>query len=131
MQVPASAIQVSTVCSARLASPGYLPPPQVSKHTSKRDSRSPVPSLVPGPDMSKDPNGFYGVTWGARPSDVLDLIQVTSREHVQEYELKQGPPQLGEVTVDSVRLFTFDGQFARVAIHYRGEQTHRRVLAHN
>ncbi|MDC8446888.1 MAG: hypothetical protein LV473_00875 [Nitrospira sp.] len=44
--------------------------------------------------------------------------------------MKRGPLKLGEATVDSLRFVTFDEQFARVTIHYRGNQTHNQILTH-
>ena len=91
---------------------------------------SSVQNSVLGGDMAKDPNGFYGITWGAQLADALDLIQVETGEHVQAYELKHGPPKVGDAAVESLRFVTFDGQFARVTIHYRGSQTHNQILTH-
>lgn len=85
--------------------------------------------LAAGP-MTTDPNGFYGFQWGTSLSEVQDLIKVESGEHIQAYELKRGPLKLGEATVDSLRFVTFDEQFARVTIHYRGNQTHNQILTH-
>src|SRR5438132_6835285 len=89
-----------------------------------------IPSSVLGGDMAKDPNGFYGITWGAPLADVLDLIQVESGEHIQAYELKHGLPKVGDAAVESLRFVTFDRQFARVTIHYQGSQTHNQIMTH-
>lgn len=89
-----------------------------------------LPSHLAAGPMTTDPNGFYGFQWGTSLSDVQDLIKVESGEHVQTYELKRGAPKLGEATVDSIRFVTFDEQFARVTIHYRGNQTHNQILTH-
>jgi hypothetical protein len=89
-----------------------------------------VPSSVLGGGIVKDPNGFDGITWGASLADVPDLIEVETGEHIQSYELRHGPPKVGDVAVESLRFVTFDGQFARVTIHYRGNQTHNRMLAY-
>ena len=80
--------------------------------------------------MTTDPNGFYGFQWGTSLLEVQDLIKIESGEHVQAYELKRGPLKLGEATVDSLRFVTFDEQFARVTIHYRGNQIHNQILTH-
>ena len=88
-----------------------------------------LPDHPAGP-MTADPNGFYGFQWGALLADVQDLIKVESGEHIQKYELKQGPPKVGDAVVDSLRFVTFDGQFARVTIHYHGAQTHNTIMVH-
>ena len=80
--------------------------------------------------MAKDPSGFYGIPWGARLADVQDLVQVESGEDVQAYELKKGPPSLGEARVESLRFVTFKGKFARATIRYRGDQSHTQILAY-
>lgn len=85
--------------------------------------------IVAGP-MTADPNGFNGFQWGTLLADIQDLIKVESGEHIQKYELKQGPPKVGDGVVDSLRFVTFDGQFARVTIHYHGGQTHNTIMVH-
>jgi hypothetical protein len=89
-----------------------------------------IQSSVLGGDMAKDPNGFYGMTWGTQLADVPNLIQVETGGQVQAYELKDGPPKVGDATIESLRFVTFDGQFARVTIHYQGSQTHNQILTH-
>lgn len=88
-----------------------------------------VPHIAAGP-MTADPNGFYGFQWGALLANVQDLIKVESGEHVQKYELKHGLPKVGDAIVDSLRFVTFDEQFARVTIHYHGDQTHNKIMTH-
>lgn len=88
-----------------------------------------VPHIAAGP-MTVDPNGFYGFQWGILLADVQDLIKVESGEHIQKYELKHGLPKVGDALVDSLRFVTFDGQFARVTIHYHGGETHNKLMAH-
>lgn len=80
--------------------------------------------------MTADPNGFYGFQWGTLLADVQDLIKVESGEHVEKYELKLGRPKVGHALVDSLRFVTFDGQFARVTIHYHGSQNHSEIMTH-
>ena len=43
------------------------------------------------------------------------------------YEYKEGPPHFAQEPVDFIRLYTIDGEFARVMIRYRGEDTHTRL----
>lgn len=89
-----------------------------------------IPSSVLGGVMVNDPNGFYGIIWEAQLADVPDLIQVEAGVHIQAYELKHGLPKVGDAAVESLQFVAFDGQFARVTIHYQGSQTHNQILAH-
>jgi hypothetical protein len=90
--------------------------------------------LVTGPTAAgaaeQDPNGFYGIQWGTRLAEVVDLVQVESVDLIQSYELKNGPPQLGDAKVDALRFSAIEGKFARVSIRYSGNDTHTRILAY-
>lgn len=88
------------------------------------------PHPLPAADIAKDPQGFHGIRWGAKLADHPDFVLVTSSDPIQEYELKQGAPTLGEAHVDMMRFSTIEGQFARVTIRYRGQKTHDQVLAY-
>jgi hypothetical protein len=77
-----------------------------------------------------DPQGFNGIPWGAPLAGRPDLVLAQSMDRVQGYDLKQGPPPLGQAKVESLRLFVIDGKFGRVTIRYRGRQTHAQVLAY-
>lgn len=89
------------------------------------------PSLTSAGDMVNDPKGFHGIQWGSSLVKVPDLQLVSSsEEHIQEYELKQGPLPLGEAKVEYMKFLAYDGEFARVAIRYKGKKTHAQVLAH-
>jgi len=74
--------------------------------------------------------GFYGIPWGANLAEHTELKLVDSTEHVQTYELKEGPPVLGEVNLSMLRFVATDRQFARVAIRYTGEKNHAQILTH-
>lgn len=88
----------------------------------------PLPALaVP---MVNDPKGFEGIPWGAAFSETSEFLLVENGPHIKGYELKQGPPDLGPATVDSMRFLTFDGRFARVVIRYHGQQTHERIVSY-
>ncbi len=80
--------------------------------------------------IENDPHGFHGIPWGASLANNPDFTLVTSSNEIKEYELKNGPPPLGEARVDSMRFTTIEGQFARVTIRYRGQKTHDQVLAY-
>ncbi len=51
-------------------------------------------------------------------------------ERLSEFDLKDGPPTLGDAKVESVRFIAIDQQFARVVIRYTGRKTHDQVLAY-
>lgn len=78
----------------------------------------------------KEGNGFYGIRWGTRLAEVATLRLVDSTDRLQSYELKSGSPRLGEANVDQMRFVAIEGEFARVSIHYSGEQNHTHMLAY-
>ncbi len=77
-----------------------------------------------------DPNGFHGITWGASLAELPQLTLAEPGERVTGYEFKDGPPMLGEAKVESLRLSSVGGQFARVTIRYRGQATHEVILSY-
>jgi hypothetical protein len=85
---------------------------------------------IPAADMQNDPKGFHSIPWGASLENRPQFNLVAPGSRIKGYELKDGPPPLGDAHVDSMRFFTIDGKFARVAIRYRGKQTHQQVLAY-
>lgn len=87
----------------------------------------PVAFAVP---MSNDPKGFRGIPWGASLNDFPDLILADSTERIKTYDMKNGPPVLGEAKVETMRFIAIDGEFARVIVRYRGKQNHDLVLAY-
>jgi hypothetical protein len=80
--------------------------------------------------MANDPKGFNSIPWGAALDGRPDLVLSATARRIKEYELKNGPLPLGEAKVETMRLTTLDGKFARVTIHYRGKDVHARVLAY-
>lgn len=80
--------------------------------------------------MQNDPEGFQGIPWGTLLKNVQNLVLVDTWEHIEEYQFKGGPPPLGEAPVESVKLSTIEGQFARAMIRYQGEKTHGRIMAY-
>jgi len=81
-------------------------------------------------EMHDDPKGFHGIPWGASLEGRADFILAAPGERIRTYELKDGPPRLGEAPIDSMRFLTIDGKFARVAIRYRGKKTHEQVFSY-
>ena len=80
--------------------------------------------------MVNDPKGFNNIPWGTSLDTRPELTPANSAPHLKEYDLKNGPLQLGEAKVDMMRLTTFDGKFARVTIRYRGKNVHTQVLTY-
>ncbi len=88
---------------------------------------SPTASAV---SMVNDPKGFQGIPWGTALADSPNVTLVESTDRIKQFDLKQSPPRLGEATVESLRLVSIDGKFARVIIRYQGMKTHQLVLQH-
>jgi hypothetical protein len=84
---------------------------------------------APGAEKT-DLKGFYGIPWGVSLAERGELKLVDKTEHVQSYELKEGPPMLGEAKVIMFRFVAADGEFARVAIRYSGEKNHDHMLTY-
>jgi hypothetical protein len=78
--------------------------------------------------MANDPKGFAGIPWGSSLDAVPSLVLKESTEHIQRYDFKETPPPFGDAAVESVRLFTFDGQFARVQVRYQGQRNHDMLM---
>jgi hypothetical protein len=80
--------------------------------------------------MINDPGGFLGIRWGVPLAGRSDLQQTYSGKDVGDYQLKNGPAMLGTIPVGGVTLTTWQDQFARVTIRYRGDDTHQQVMTH-
>jgi len=80
--------------------------------------------------MVNDPKGFNGIPWGSELDGRPEMALVNTARRIKEYDVKNGPPQLGEVKVEMMRFSTVEGKFARVTIRYRGKDVHDRVLAY-
>ena len=88
---------------------------------------SPTASAV---SMVNDPNGFQGIPWGTALADSPDVTLVEATDRIKQFDLKQSLPRLGDITVESLRLISIDGKFARVIVRYQGIKTHQLVLKH-
>jgi hypothetical protein len=78
--------------------------------------------------MVNDPNGFQNIPWGTALANLPDVTQVESAARIKQFDLKQSPPRLGDITVESLRLVSIDGKFARVVVRYQGLATHQSIL---
>ncbi len=79
-------------------------------------------------NMVNDPKGFQGIPWGTTLANLPDMTLVESATRIKQFDLKQNPPRLGDITVESLRLVSIDGKFARVVVRYQGMATHQSIL---
>jgi hypothetical protein len=79
-------------------------------------------------NMVNDPKGFQGIPWGTTLANLPDMTLVESATRIKQFGLKQSPPRLGDITVESLRLVSIDGKFARVVVRYQGMATHQSIL---
>jgi hypothetical protein len=88
------------------------------------------PSPAHAVPMVNDPNGFQNMTWGVALTTRPDLEITRPGPHVNEYQLRGSPPSYGGVPVERLRFLSVDEQFARVTIHYQGDDRHKQILAY-
>ena len=89
---------------------------------------SAIAAVVLAVPILHDPNGFEGIPWGAPLSQDAQFEKVEQADPLETYESKNGAPAIGPVTVDSLRLTTFEGKLGRVTVRYTGKETHEHVL---
>ena len=80
--------------------------------------------------MTNDPKGFANIAWGSALKMRQDLEPTRHGGNISEYRFKNTPPSFADIPVESLQLSTVDDQFARVTIRYRGEETHRKIMAY-
>lgn len=88
------------------------------------------PLLAHAVPMLNDPNGFQTMAWGIALTTRPDLEITRPGPHVNEYQLRGSPPSYGGVPVERLRFLSVDEQFARVTIHYQGDDRHKQILAY-
>jgi hypothetical protein len=88
------------------------------------------PFLAYAVQMINDPNGFQNMAWGVALSTRQDLEVARAGSHINEYRLKEGPPSYAGIPVESVRFLSVEEQFARVTVHYQGEDRHKQILTY-
>jgi hypothetical protein len=88
------------------------------------------PVLAHAVPMVNDPNGFQSLAWGVALTTRPDLEITRAGPHVNEYQWRESAPSYAGVQVESLRLLSVDEQFARVTIHYHGEDRHKQILAY-
>ncbi|HYM38440.1 MAG TPA: hypothetical protein VES96_08560 [Nitrospiraceae bacterium] len=79
-------------------------------------------------NMVNDPKGFQGIPWGTALANLPNVTMVESAARIKQFDLKQSPPRLGDITVESLRLVSIDAKFARVVVRYQGMATHQSIL---
>ena len=89
-----------------------------------------LPATAEAGTLLNDPKGFRNIPWGTPLANQAELALVQNMDRVKGYEVPKEPPHLGGTPVESLRLFTIDGQFGRVTIHYQGKEAHDAVLAY-
>ncbi|HSL05000.1 MAG TPA: hypothetical protein VK901_15840 [Nitrospiraceae bacterium] len=89
-----------------------------------------LPVLAHAVPMVNDPKGFQTLAWGATLTTRPDLEIAKAGPHVNEYRLRDGSPSYAGVPVESLHFLSVDEQFARVTIHYQGEDRHKQILAY-
>ena len=88
------------------------------------------PSVVYAVPLLNDPKGFHNIVWGV-PLTARPEMEVTrAGPHVDEYRLKNEVTTFGGVPVESIRYLTVDRLFARVTIRYKGESSHKQIMAY-
>jgi hypothetical protein len=80
--------------------------------------------------MEQDPKGYNGITWGTPFATPPDFAKVNENGKIQTFEYTGARPTFGPVHVESLKVFTIAGQFARVMVRYRGKATHDQVLSY-
>jgi hypothetical protein len=89
-----------------------------------------VPAVAGAVSMTNDPKGFRNIVWGTALHARTDLEPAGRGRNIIEYRFKNSAPSFADIPVESLHLSTVDDQFARVTIRYRGEETHKKMLAY-
>ena len=78
--------------------------------------------------IQEDPNGFEGIEWGTSLLSHPDLTLVELDERINTFQFQALRSPLSSIAVESVKLLSIDGQFARVMIRYQGSQVHSQIM---
>ena len=85
-------------------------------------------NAIGGTPIHNDPNGFFGIPWGNPLADRNDLKEIESDESLRVYTLKSGKPLIEGISMGSVKLYTLEGQFARILFRYQGKAIHESLV---
>lgn len=89
-----------------------------------------APTVADAVSMTNDPKGFRDIIWGTALHVRTDLEPTTRGRNIIDYRFKNSSPSFADIPVESLQLSTVDEQFARVTVRYRGEETHKKILAY-
>lgn len=78
--------------------------------------------------IHRDPNGFAGIQWETSLAFRPNLILVEPDGRISTFQFQDTPPPFSDITVESLKLLSIDGQFARVMIRYKGSLIHAKIL---
>ena len=78
--------------------------------------------------IKQDPNGFAGIEWGTPLTSRSDIVLVEPDDRINTFQFRDTSPHLANIAVESLKLLSIDGQFARVMIHYQGDQVHKQIM---
>ena len=87
-------------------------------------------SAIAGTRIESDPKGFLGIPWGDSLKDRKEFTQIDSIDIVKVFALREGSPELSGIPMESMKLYTFDGKYARATFHYRGDHIHESLMAY-
>jgi len=86
---------------------------------------SPTRALTP---ISNDPQGFEGIKWNTALHTLKHLSLIDSDDRIQSYQFSEDTLRFANTHVESLRLLTIDGKFARVMIRYQGKDSHHAIM---
>lgn len=86
---------------------------------------SPTRALTP---ISNDPQGFEGIKWNTALHTLKHLSLIDSDDRIQSYQFSEDTLRFADTHVESLRLLTIDGKFARVMIRYQGKDSHHAIM---
>lgn len=59
---------------------------------------------------------------------VPNLALIDTDAQFQTYAFRSEPTYFGRIPVESIKLFTIHGKFARALVRYRGQETHEAIM---
>jgi hypothetical protein len=78
--------------------------------------------------IAQDPNGFLDIPWGNSLKDRPDLHEIDNTSMVRIFTFKHDSPEIQGIPMESMKLYTLEGKFARAIFHYRGKTTHESLI---
>ena len=85
-------------------------------------------NAIGGTPIHNDPNGFFGIPWGNTLAGRDDLKEIEADESFRVYTLKSGKPFIEGISMGSVKLYSLEGQFARILFRYQGKAIHESLM---